>query len=256
MRAKEALLLVALAACRKEAEGEPAPAKKKVRCEAVVTSEVADTIELAGTIAPLPDRDALVAPQVGGRVLQVLVREGDATTEGQTVARIDAALLGDQAKEAEAALARARAERQNAEATLARAQRVFEHGIAARQEVDDATTRAASARAAEAEADAVAQRARRQVERATVRSPLAGVVIKVFRRPGELVDGTPATPVVEVADPSKLELLAHASAADLVRLAAGQPATVTVAALPGTTWAGSVAVVSPAVDRATGLGTV
>lgn len=256
MRARTMVLLVACAACRKAAEGETAPAKKKVRCEPVVMAEVADTIELAGTIAPLPDRDALVAPQVGGRVVQVLVREGDAVTEGQVVARIDAALLGDQAKESEAALARARAERQNADATLARAQRVFEHGIAARQEVDDATARAASARAAEAEADAVAQRARRQVERASVRSPLAGVVLKVFRRRGELVDGTPATPVVEIADPSRLELLANAAAADLVRLGAGRPASVTVAALPGTTWTGSVAVVSPAVDRATGLGTV
>src|SRR5262249_19283995 len=144
----------------------------------------------------------------------------------------------------------------NAEATLARAQRVFEHGIAARQEVDDATTRAASARAAEAEADAVAQRARRQVERATVRSPLAGVVIKGFRRPGELVDGTPATPWGEGAARSRLGLLPAASAADGVRPAAGQPATVTVAALPGPPGAGSVAVVSPAVDRAPGLGPV
>src|SRR5262249_60688817 len=79
---------------------------------------------------------------------------------------------------------------------------------------------------------------------------------RVSGRRAGLRAAPPATPVVEVADPSKLELLAHASAADLVRLAAGQPATVTVAALPGTTWAGSVAVVSPAVDRATGLGTV
>jgi RND family efflux transporter MFP subunit len=132
---------------------------------------------------------------------------------------------------------------------------VFEHGIAARQEVDDAATRADGARAAEAEAEAGARRAHLQVQRAAVKSPLAGVVVKILRRSGELVDGTPATPVVEVADPSRLELVSDVAAPDLVRLEREQAADVTVAALPGVRWAGSVSAVSPAVDRATGLGT-
>src|SRR5262249_37027598 len=148
-------------------------------------------------------------------------REGDHVTAGQPVARVDDSVLVDQAHEARAALEKAQAERRNADATHARTERVFQHGIAARQEVDDAATRAATARAAENEAGAIAQRARRQVERATVRSPIAGVVVRLLRRPGELVDGTPATPVVEVADPTQLELVADATASDLVRLARG-----------------------------------
>jgi RND family efflux transporter MFP subunit len=186
----------------------------------------------------------------------VLVREGDVVTHGQVVAKIDAAAFSDQLHQGEAAVARARVERENAEATRARLEKVYQHGIAARQEVDDAAARAASARAAEAAAEAGAQHARRDVDRATVKSPLAGVVIKVLRRSGELVDGTPATPVVEIADPSKLELVANAAAPDLVRVRVGHLATVTISALPGQAWKGTVAAVSPAVDRATGLGTV
>jgi multidrug efflux pump subunit AcrA (membrane-fusion protein) len=108
----------------------------------------------------------------------------------------------------------------------------------------------------EAEVEAASKRARRQVERATVRSPIAGVVVRLLRRPGELVDGTPATPVMEVADPSQLELVSDATASDLVRIAKGARATLTVAALSGLGWAGTVSAVSPAVDRTTGLGTV
>ena len=52
--------------------------------------------------------------------------------------------------------------------------------------------------------------ARRQLERTTVRSPLSGVVLHVFRKSGELVDGTPATPILEVGDPSALELVGTA----------------------------------------------
>src|SRR5439155_26269970 len=119
--------------------------------------------ELRGTISPLPDRDAQVAPQVAGRIVAVLAREGDRVTAGQPLARIDDAPLVDQASEAAAALSKVQAERRNADATRARVERVFEHGIAARQEVDDAATRAATARAAESEAEGAAKRARRQV---------------------------------------------------------------------------------------------
>ena len=256
-----ALVMVVLAAgCHREhereREGEAPAGKRPVRCAPVETAEVEDAIELRGTGAPLPDRDAEVAPQVAGRIARVLVREGDGVAVGQRVARIDDAVLVDLANEAAAAVAKAGAERRNAEATRARTERVFEHGIAARQEVDDATTRADTAAAAEREAEAAATRAHRQVERALVRSPLAGVVVRILRRSGELVDGTPATPVVEVADPSRLELVSDATASDLVRLAPGAPAEVTVTALPGARWRGALSGVSPAVDRTTGLGKV
>ena len=209
MRAERTVLLVfavALSACRRE-PAEPPAAKRQVRCAAVDSVAVTDAIELRGTVSPLPDRDAQVAPQVAGRIMQLLVREGDRVSAGQPIARIDNAVLVDQASEAEAAVAKTRAERRNAEATRARVERVFEHGIAARQELDDAATRADTARAGESEAETAAKRARRQVERATVRSPLAGVVVRILRRSGELVDGTPSTPIVEVADPSHLELV-------------------------------------------------
>jgi membrane fusion protein (multidrug efflux system) len=251
------LFLAAPAGCHRSAEdAEPAASPKRVRCAAATRQPLFDVVELRGTVSPLPDRDAQIAPQVGGRIVRLVVREGDRVAAGQVVAQIDAAPLVDQAKEADAVLAKVRAESRNAETTAARVERVFEHGIAARQEVDDAQARAASARAAEAEAAAAAQRAHRQLERASVRSPLGGLVLKVMRHSGELVDGTPATPIVEVGDPSQLELVSDAPAQDLVRIAAGNPATVTMVALPGREFRGRVAVVAPAVDRATGLGAI
>ena len=171
------------------------------------------------------------------------------------MASVDDASLVDDARAGRAVVARASAELENARATLARVKRVFEHGIAARQEVDDAKARAKTTAARRA-GRGPRRAAARQVERATVRSPLAGVVVRVLRRPGELVDGTPATPVVEIADPSVLELTADATASDLVRIEKGQTADVVVAALPGATWTGLVAAVSPAVDRTSGLGVV
>ena len=246
---------LALAACQHKDQA-PEPTKRSVRCAIAKATTIADTIALRGTVSPLPDRDAQIASQVAGRVLQVQVLEGDAVAIGQPVARVDSAALVDEARAAEAAVARTRAELKNAEATSVRVQRVFEHGIAARQEVDDATARSDTATAAQTEAEAASRRAQRQVERAIVRSPLKGVVVRIFRRPGELVDGTPATPIVEVADVSRLELDADATASDLVLLRKGQKADFTIGALPSATWTGTVSAVSPAVDRVTGLGVV
>ncbi len=250
-------LLLALFACPREKEApEAETAPRHVRCLPVSTLRVVDSVELRGTIAPLPERDASLAPQVTGKIVEVAVREGDVVDAEQPLARIESARYEDQAKEADAALQKARAERATAKASLARVERLFDHGIAPRQEVDDAELRLANAAAQESEARSISQRAHRELSWTTLRSSIAGTVLKVFRHSGELVDGTPATPIVEVADVSELELAGDATAQDLVRIAKGQTATITSAALPDTTWSGAVSAVAPAVDRASGLGRV
>jgi HlyD family secretion protein len=259
MRSESAVgLLLALllpSGChRKAAEDDEKSGPKKVACAPAQEREVSDTIDVRGTLAPLPDRDALVSPQTAGRIVKVLVREGDRVTAGQPIAQIDTTPLQDDLSEARANVARARAERDNAQTTLNRVKRVFDKGIAARQEVEDAAARYASAKAGEDQAAAAARRAQLHIERATVRSPLAGVVLKVMRRSGELADGTPATPIVEIGDPSQIELVADAPGQDLARIPRGASATVEIGG--GGTYKGKVAAVSPAVDKATGLGVV
>jgi RND family efflux transporter MFP subunit len=252
-------LAVSATGCRRDSVSEEVPgsgAPRRVRCAPAQLRELRAQVLLHGTVAPLPDRDAQIAPQVAGRIVAVLVREGDPVTRGQPLARIDDAALSDQVKEANAQLAKAQAEAGLARTTRARVERVVERGIAARQELDDADARLATAQAGEDEARAASGIVRRQLERSTVRSPLRGVVLKLFRRSGELVDGTPATPIVEVGDPAHLELVASATAAQLVRIHARDAAAIEVPALPGSSLRGTVAAVSPAVDRVTGLGSV
>jgi RND family efflux transporter MFP subunit len=245
--------------CHRESAAEERPdpgPPRRVRCAAVETRTLRTQVVLHGTVAPLPDRDAQIAPQVAGRIVAVLVREGDRVARGQSLARVDAAALSDQVKQADAQLAKAQAEAGLARTTRARIDRVFQRGIAARQELDDAEARVATAQAGETEARAAAEIARRQLDRASVRSPLRGVVLKLFRKTGELVDGTPATPIVEVGDPERLELVASATAAELVRVHVRDVARIEVPSLPDGNLRGTVAAVSPAIDRATGLGSV
>jgi RND family efflux transporter MFP subunit len=254
-----ALLCIAFTAACGHSRGdvdENAPAPKRVKCAGVESAMRKDTIGIRGTVAPLLDRDVQIAPQIAGRLLAIDVHEGDRVIKEQVIARVDDAALIDVAQQADAAVSRARAEYQNAQTTLERVRRVFEHGIVPKQEVDDAAAREVAAHAAQAESEAAAHQAHRQIERTTVRSPLAGVVLKLFKKPGELVDGTAATAVAEVADTSELELVADVPAQDLVQLALGAPASIAFPALPGRMFSGAVARVAPTVERTTGVGAV
>jgi multidrug efflux pump subunit AcrA (membrane-fusion protein) len=80
-------------------------------------------------------------------------------------------------------------------------------------------------------------------------------VLHVYKRAGESVDGTTATPIAEVADLTVLEVRAQVSPATLVRLRDNMTASVHAAGLDAAL-PGSIARVSPAVDTTTLLGTV
>ncbi len=60
--------------------------------------------------------EILIAPEVGGRIAEVLVDEGDEVSEGQVLIRLDDALLLSQRGEAEAAVVAAQAELARVEA--------------------------------------------------------------------------------------------------------------------------------------------
>jgi RND family efflux transporter MFP subunit len=184
------------------------------------------------------------------------VNEGDHLDKGAEIAEIERQPLDDVLVQSEAQVKQADVAVANAEIARKRAYRLVETGVAARQQLDDATARYEMAVSAATAARAAAAVSRRSVMRTSVASPIAGVVIRILRRTGELVDGTAMTPVAEVADPDALELTASSGAADIVRLARGQHAEVHFEILGDAGVDGEVRAVAPAVDPITGLGAV
>jgi RND family efflux transporter MFP subunit len=252
------LLAVVAAGCTRdggkeeEAEAPPVP----VTCEAVRGAEATGAIALRGVVSAPPDRDAVVAPAVAGRLVDVKVREGDKVKAGDLLGSVDDPSLGAAVGEQEAARAGAAAALKSADTALARAKRLLAKGIAAQKEVEEAEARRAAAAAELRGIDARRSGAVRQAGRAHVKAPIDGVVVRLYRHAGELVDGTPATPLAEVADPSRLELKADVAASDLVRVTDGTPVSIRLDAVPGEKLTGKVVFVSPAVDPATSLGVV
>jgi len=232
------------------------PTPTPVRCEAVSEQTVQTQVRLQGTVAARPNRTAVVSSAVPGRIASMHVLEGDKVAKGELLAVVENPSLAPDRDKAVASVDSARAARDNAQSALARQRRLFDQGIAARRAVEDAETRlavtAADLKTARAQQRLAAQRS----ALAQVRAPIAGTVVKVTRGIGELVDGTPATPIVQVADTSVLELSCDVASADLVRIVQGVAAAVRLDALPDQSFSGKVARVAPTVDPSTSLGRV
>lgn len=247
------------AGCKRRAaapddEAEAAPVN--VVCATARSETGSDSVTLRGVIAVPPERSALVSAAIAGRVTRLLVHEGDQVHAGQLLASIEDPALEAGTTEASALASAARSALTSADAARARAQRLFDQGIAPRRDVEDAVARQASARAELQAAQARQLLARRQQGRAQVTAPIAGLVLRLRTRIGELVDGSAATPIAELADTSVLELRADAPAADLVRLHQGDAVTVRLDALPGLALTGQLVFVAAALDSNTSLGLV
>ena len=217
----------------------------------VARRDLVEPLVVRGAIAALPNQDVKLAAQVAGRVEAMPVAEGDAVRAGQVVAEIETLPLEDQQRQARAALGQAQAALENARLNLARTERLLERGIAAGKEVEDARNQAATAEAGLEQARAALATADRQLGRAHVRSPISGQVVRRFASVGEQVDGTPAQPLLEVANVERVEVAAHVGAEHLGRVRVGQQAKVVTDAWRERRFDGQVVAIAPAIDPAT-----
>jgi len=229
---------------------------------AVVRAEIGrlDTaIELSGNLAPETRVD--IRSKLPGTLDKVFVQLGALVTEGQTLATLDRREIDAQVDAAVAAVAVVRAgvdasdaAFDNAGHEVERARGLYEKGAIPKQRLEAAEMqwRAAKAQrdlaAANVEqASAALRRARDLQQDATLRSPMAGVIVARNFDAGSLV-GPGGDPIVAVADLRTLRLEAGVSELEAGRLKPGALAHVTVQAQPGAVFEGRVAAVAPEVD--------
>lgn len=251
-----ALSMVELGCRSSPEEPDRPPPPTPVRCEPVTERTVEVQARLRGTVAAPPNQDAIVSSAVAGRIVSLKVLEGDAVAKGDLLAVVENPSLGSDQEQAAASVASARAILENAQKTLGRERELFDQGIAARRAVEDAEARVASATADLSVARAQQRLAAQQSARAKLGAPLAGTVVRVTRGLGELVDGTPATPILEVANTSVLELSCDVASSELVRIDEGAAARVELDALPDQSIDGKVVSIAPTVDQTTSLGRI
>jgi RND family efflux transporter MFP subunit len=241
-----------LAACGSPEAKDPAPRPVRVRVFTAAPHDFTVRLRVSGRIAPPTDRQASVSSPVAGRIQEVTAREGQLVRKDDVLARVDARPLEDAVRSAEAALKRAQAESVFKRSVSKRSRDLFDKGVTARQEAESDESAAIAADSAAVEARANLSIAERNRGFAEVTAPFDGVVVHVLKHPGEQVDGTPATAIVDVAGLHPLEVLVDAPAAALARIHVRDAAQVSIGTIGTTATPGTGPVLAARVVRVSG----
>lgn len=116
----------------------------------------------------------------------------------------------------------------------------------------EAPARQDEVRAAEARVKAAAAQvdlAKTQLDKTTVRSPIAGTVLRLERRNGEVVSNQPPTLIAVLGDLSRLRVRMEVDELDVGRIAVGQNVRVVANAYPGKPFLGRVTRVNHRMGR-------
>lgn len=198
-----------------------------------------------------PTRAVNIGSELSGTVKQVLVDVNDRVRKGQLLVELDTAKLSDQVLRSRAALAASRAQLAQSTATLKEARanlarfeevaRISGGKVPSATELDSARAaveRAAaaedSARANGADARAALSTEETNLSKASIRSPIDGVVLTRSVDPGNAVAASlQAVTLFNIAeDLKKLRLDVSVDEADVGSVQAGQKAEFTVSAYP------------------------
>ena len=162
-------------------------------------------VSAIGTVSSRPERYAALAAPGPTRVARIFVVAGQRVTKGDSLVEFERAPFDAAAQSAAAALA-------NAERAYARAVRLVQAEILAQKDSGQAAADLAAAQAA-------AVTARRAQELATLRAPLSGVVTRMTAVMGASVDAN--QPLVDVADPTALDIVFNVSPGEAGRIHPG-----------------------------------
>lgn len=232
------LFVIAVAACSRpdaSANEVATVAPRPVVVRAVEERPLSSTIAAAGTIAG--KEEITLAFKIGGVVSRVLVEEGQLVAAGQVLAELSP-------DEIAAAAGKAREARQKAQRDLDRVRALHQDSVATRVQLDDATT---ALRVAEEDVRAV------EFNRthAVIRAPAAGVILRRHVEPGQMTAA--AAPVLAMRT-NRRGLVMHVGVIDrdVVRLRAGDRASITLDAYPGRTFPARVVTIPAAASPGSG----
>ena len=165
----------------------------------VTRRDLVEPLVVRGAVVAMPNQDVKIAALVAGRVDNLSVAEGDWVRPVKSSPRSIRGRCRPETPGRRGGGAGTAAV-ENARLNFERTERLFQRGIAAGKEVEDARAQRAAADAALEQASAGLETADRQLSRTHVTSPIAGQVVKRLVSVGEQVDGTAAQPIVEVAN--------------------------------------------------------
>ena len=218
-RLKIAIAAVVIAACAFGGYTYYQSQQKAKQAAAVETAEVVrkdlkSTVSATGTISPVDSVE--VSPKITARISQVLVKENDHVTAGQTVAILDG-------KDFEAQRDQAQYKVTNTKVEYERAEQLYNLGAGTKRDLDTAKFNYDTALSTLSEAES-------DVAETVITAPMDGVVVGEPKTVGTMaVQGNSnPTVIMRIADTANKQILAQVDETDIGKVQVGQEATFTV----------------------------
>ncbi len=265
------VLLLALAGCKDKAKPEASAALTdpnvvnvtpaltgSLQVGAAQMADVTGTLQVAAHVETDARRIARVGSPVGGRILRLVVFEGQNVRTGAVLAMLHSTSLSDTQMQ----LIKAESEQGLASAGVRRAEQLVEADVIGRAELErrraeqlQAATEAASYRTqlrglgmSDNQIHQLETNRRLSADYPIV-APRGGVVLKREITVGQVVQ--PSDPAFTIADLSSVWIVANVPEEEAGTLQQGMQVTVSVPALPKEQITGRLSYVSPIVDPAT-----
>ena len=237
MKPIRAVALVALLAACSKANSEGAapaggggPPPMPVEVVVALRDSAVDAIAATGQIEAV--QSIQLRPEVEGRIVEILVREGQYVAQGAPLFKVDDAELKAQAAQAEA-------ERDLAQRALERIKQLVAENASSSSDLERAD---ATARGADAAYDLLKTR----LDRTVVRAPFTGVTGRRLVSLGTYVSSQ--TPLISLQSVNPQQAVFQVPERYAERLRRGQLVSFQVAALPGKNFTGEVVFVDPVVE--------
>ncbi len=188
------------------------------------TTALDQGVALTGSLRAV--HSAVVKARVAGELQGLTVREGDTVRAGQVIAAIDPTEYQARVRQLKEQADAARAQVDIAKRNFVNNQALVDKGFISRTALESSQSSLNGAQATHQAAVAAVEVANKALDDTALRAPITGVVSQRLAQPGErlAVDAR----VIEIIDPTRLELEAALAPADSVRVRTGQSARLTV----------------------------
>jgi HlyD family secretion protein len=256
----------------------------KVSAEKVIKRNITEIVTASGKI--YPEVEVKISPDISGEIVELTVQEGDSVKKGQELAKIYADIYTTQRDQASAQLNQQQAVAMNSsaqlpglKATLDQAQKNYDREkqlltdkVISQSEFDQAESALRTAQAnynaaqqsiignqaGAASAKANLSIAAKNLSRATIYSPLNGVISLLNVKKGERVVGNSmmaGTEMMRVADMNKIEAIVDVGENDIPKVHIGDSANVEIDAYNNRKFRGIVTQIASSVASASGSST-
>lgn len=206
----------------------------------VASANIQNSITATGTIEPVTS--VTVGTQVSGIVSKLFVDYNSVVKKGQVIAELDKTNLMSQLNTAKTQLATAQSQLNYQTANYKRYKTLFEKGLVAADDFDNAKLSYTQAKEQVASAKEEVQRAQTNLGYATITSPIDGVVLSKSVEEGQTVAASFSTPeLFTIAqDLTNMQVVADVDEADIGDVKEGERVSFTVDAYPDDTFEGEV----------------